>query len=111
MQKAGKIVFAVDKGSFNHADHAGVNIKVNSQIKQMEKAGFEAELLQYEWKDGYAQIHPDAADPHCSSVLSGAHAAAGRIHGRRVLCGSAGEDRAGADLRRGTCAHADYSAD
>ena len=60
MQKAGKIVFAVDKGSFNHADHAGVNIKVNSQIKQMEKAGFEAELLQYEWKDGYAQIHPDA---------------------------------------------------
>lgn len=57
MQKAGKIVFAVDKGSFNHADHAGVNIKVSSQIRQMEKAGFQVELQQYEWKGGYPQIH------------------------------------------------------
>ena len=55
-----KLVYAVDKGSFNNVDHAGVNIKVNSQILQMQKMGLEVELQQYEWKGGYPQIHIDA---------------------------------------------------
>ena len=54
-----KLVYAVDKGSFNNADHAGVNIKVNSQILQMKKMGLEVELQQYEWRGGYPQIHID----------------------------------------------------
>ena len=51
-----KLVYAVDKGSFNNPDHAGVNIKVSSHLKQIRKLGFEAELQQYEWKGGYPQI-------------------------------------------------------
>lgn len=60
MKEFMKLVYAVDKGSFNHADHAGVNIKVNSQINQMKKMGFEVDLQQYEWKSGYPQIYIDA---------------------------------------------------
>jgi len=52
-----KLVYAVDKGSFNNADHAGVNIKVNSQIEQMRQAGIEVELQQYGWQDGFPQIN------------------------------------------------------
>lgn len=51
-----KIVFAVDKNSFNNPDHAGVNQKVASQLEQMRKGGNEAILLQYIWKDGELQI-------------------------------------------------------
>lgn len=51
-----KIIFAVDKNSFNNPDHAGVNIKVASQLEQMRQGGNEAELLQYSWIDGELQI-------------------------------------------------------
>lgn len=51
-----KIVFAVDKNSFNNPDHAGVNIKVASQINQMKKAGHEVSFLQYEWVNGQLMI-------------------------------------------------------
>lgn len=59
MQKTIKGVFTVDKGSFNKADHAGVHIKVNSQIERMRKDGCEVSLLEYEWKDGYPGILVD----------------------------------------------------
>lgn len=59
MQKAVKGVFAVDKGSFNKADHAGVHIKVFSQIERMQKDGCEVSLLEYEWVNGYAGIDVD----------------------------------------------------
>lgn len=51
-EKLLKIVFAVDKSSFDSPDHTGVNIKVHSQIDQMEKRGAEVTLERYEWKDG-----------------------------------------------------------
>lgn len=51
-----KIIFAVDKKSFNNPDHAGVNIKVASQLEQMRQGGNEATLLQYSWVDGELQI-------------------------------------------------------
>lgn len=51
-----KIIFAVDKNSFNNPDHAGVNIKVASQMEQMRQGGNEVELLQYSWVDGELQI-------------------------------------------------------
>lgn len=51
-----KIIFAVDKNSFNNPDHAGVNIKVASQLEQMRQNGNSAELLQYTWENGELQI-------------------------------------------------------
>lgn len=56
-----KVIFYVDKNSFNMADHAGVSIKVQSQVKQMQKAGFEVNLLEYEWKNSFPtfDVEPD----------------------------------------------------
>lgn len=52
-----KIIFAVDKNSFNNPDHAGVNLKVASQLEQMKKGGNEASLLQYVWENGELKIN------------------------------------------------------
>ena len=59
MQKVMKGIFAVDKGSFNLADHSGVRIKVQSQIERMRKEGHTVSLLEYDWAGGYPQIDPD----------------------------------------------------
>jgi len=50
-KKIEKIVFAVDKNSFDSPDHIGVNKKVYSQINQMEQRGAKVVLEKYEWKD------------------------------------------------------------
>lgn len=52
-----KIIFAVDKNSFTNPDHAGVNIKVASQIEQMRSRGHEVTLQQYEWVNGQLGMH------------------------------------------------------
>lgn len=54
-----KIVFAVDKGSFDSPDHTGVNIKVYSQIEQMKSRGADVVLEKYEWKDRQLQLNVD----------------------------------------------------
>ena len=51
-----KVVYAVDANSFSSEDHSGVVLKVHSQIRQMEKAGFEVDLQQYYWEGGFPQI-------------------------------------------------------
>lgn len=51
-----KLVYAVDKLSYNSEDHVGVIKKVESQIAQFERNGIEVELCQYVWQGGYPQI-------------------------------------------------------
>lgn len=51
-----KLVYAVDKISYNDKDHVGVVKKVESQMKLFNKNGIETSLCQYEWQGGYPQI-------------------------------------------------------
>ena len=54
-----KLVFAVERKTFNSEDHLGVVKKVKSQMKLFNENGIETTLCQYEWKDGYPQIEID----------------------------------------------------
>ena len=51
-----KLVFAVDKLSYNDKDHIGVVKKVESQLRLFEKNGITTSLCQYTWDGGYPQI-------------------------------------------------------
>lgn len=55
-----KLVFAVDKLSFNDIDHIGVVKKVESQLRLFEKNGIDSTLCQYTWEGGYPQIEIDS---------------------------------------------------
>ena len=55
-----KLVFAVDKLSFNDKDHIGVVKKVESQLRLFEKNGIDSSLCQYTWEGGYPQIEIDS---------------------------------------------------
>lgn len=54
-----KLVYAVDKLSFNNKDHVGVVKKVEAQMELFEKNGLETSLCQYVWEGGYPQIQID----------------------------------------------------
>lgn len=54
-----KIVYAVEKSSYNYKDHIGVKKKVESQIQLFRSNGFEASLFQYSWQGGYPIIKID----------------------------------------------------
>lgn len=51
-----KIIYSVDSGSFHSKDHLGVQKKVYSQIRLMEKNGFDVTLQCYTWENGYPQL-------------------------------------------------------
>lgn len=51
-----KLVYAVDKNGFDHADHIGVRKKVDAVIKLFEQEGLEASLYKYEWEGGYPML-------------------------------------------------------
>lgn len=51
-----KLVYAVDRLSYNNKDHLGVVKKVEAQISLFQKKGIAATLCQYVWEDGYPQI-------------------------------------------------------
>lgn len=51
-----KLVFAVDKISYNDKDHIGVVKKVEAQMRLFEKSGIKTILCQYVWEGGYPQI-------------------------------------------------------
>jgi len=51
-----KLVFAVDKISYNDKDHIGVVKKVEAQMRLFEKNGIKTTLCQYVWEGGYPQI-------------------------------------------------------
>lgn len=51
-----KLVYAVDKSSYNNKDHVGVVKKVEAQMNLFHKNGIESTLCQYEWQGGYPQI-------------------------------------------------------
>lgn len=51
-----KLVYAVDKTSYNDKDHIGVVNKVEAQMRLFEKNGIQTTLCQYVWEGGYPQI-------------------------------------------------------
>lgn len=51
-----KLVFAVDKISYNDKDHVGVVKKVQAQLRLFQKNGITTTLCQYEWKNGRPNI-------------------------------------------------------
>lgn len=55
-----KLIYAVDKSSYNSASHLGVKKKVESHIQQFQKSGIMARLCEYEWKNGEPQIEIDS---------------------------------------------------
>ena len=55
-----KLVYAVDKESFNNKDHFGVKKKVESHINYFCKEGIEATLCEYVWEGGYPQIEVES---------------------------------------------------
>ena len=55
-----KLVYAVDKQSYNDNMHDGVVKKVHGQLAQFQREGIETTVCEYEWKSGYPQIVVDA---------------------------------------------------
>lgn len=51
-----KLVYAVDKTSYNQKNHVGVVKKVEAQIRLFEKNGFITKMCQYDWIGGYPQL-------------------------------------------------------
>ena len=51
-----KLVFAVDKLSYNNKDHVGVVKKVEAQMELFQKSGYQTTLCQYVWENGYPSI-------------------------------------------------------
>lgn len=51
-----KLVFAVDKISYNDKDHVGVVKKVEAQMRLFERNGIKTTLCQYVWKSGCPNI-------------------------------------------------------
>ncbi len=60
-----KLIFAVDKGSYNLSNHIGVRKKVESQIAAFKKSGLDVSLYQYEWANGI----PDIKLPSDTDIL------------------------------------------
>ena len=51
-----KLVYAVDKNGYDHADHIGVRKKVEAVIKLLGQEGIEASLYKYDWQGGYPML-------------------------------------------------------